>query len=78
MSEALSGVVSIGEKRKTNELERNYMREPIENVTKLQKQLNDLQLENKILKKLLEQAGVPYKEALISVFTDEQIEPYDG
>ena len=40
------------------------MREPVENVTRLQKQLNDLQLENQILKNILEQAGLPYKQAL--------------
>ena len=35
------------------------MRDPIENISKLQKQLNDLQLENQILKNILDRAGVP-------------------
>jgi len=34
------------------------MRDPIENISKLQKQLNDLQLENQILKNILDRAGV--------------------
>lgn len=40
------------------------MRDPIENVTRLQKQLNNLQLENQILKDILDQAGVSYRSAL--------------
>ena len=36
------------------------MRDPIENISQLQKQLNDLQLENQILKNILDQAGLSY------------------
>ena len=40
------------------------MRDPIENISKLQKQLNDLQLENQILKNILDRAGVAYKQSI--------------
>lgn len=53
------------------------MRDPIENVTVLQKQLNDLQLENQILKYLLDQAGVPYKQSLLNWKATEENEAYD-
>lgn len=53
------------------------MRNPIENVTRLQKRLNDLQLENQILKNLLEQAGVSYKEPLSHLKADKVTEAYD-
>ena len=33
------------------------MRDSIENISQLQKQLNDLQLENQILKNILDKAG---------------------
>lgn len=36
------------------------MREPIENVSLLQKQINDLQLENQILKNILDRSGISY------------------
>lgn len=38
------------------------MRTPVENITMLQKQINDLQLENQILKDLLEHSGIPYRQ----------------
>ena len=34
------------------------MRDPIENISQLQKKLNDLQLENQILKNILDKAGL--------------------
>ena len=34
------------------------MRDTIENISLLQKQLNDLQLENQVLKNLLDQSGI--------------------
>lgn len=37
------------------------MRDPIENVTRLQKQLNNLQLENQVLKNILDKAGLSYQ-----------------
>lgn len=54
------------------------MRDPIENVTRLQKQLNDLQLENQILKNLLDQAGVSYKQPLSHLKAVEETEAYDS
>ena len=36
------------------------MRDSIENISQLQKQLNDLQLENQILKNILDRAGLSY------------------
>lgn len=53
------------------------MRDPIENISKLQKQLNDLQLENQILKNLLDQAGVSYKQELLHIKASEELADYD-
>ena len=36
------------------------MREPIENISLLQKQINNLQLENQILKSILDRSGISY------------------
>ena len=36
------------------------MREPIENISLLQKQINRLQLENQILKNILDRSGISY------------------
>ena len=43
------------------------MRDPIENVTRLQKQLNNLQLENQVLKNILDKAGLSYQNELASI-----------
>ena len=40
------------------------MRDSIENISQLQKQLNDLQLENQILKNILDKAGLSYHKEL--------------
>ncbi len=40
------------------------MRDSIENISQLQKQLNDLQLENQILKNILDKAGLSYHKGL--------------
>lgn len=40
------------------------MRDPIENVSLLQKQLNELQLENQILKNILDRSGISYASEL--------------
>lgn len=53
------------------------MRDPIENISKLQKQLNDLQLENQILKNILDQAGVSYKQSIARLKAADEIENYD-
>jgi len=39
-------------------LKEKIMRNPIENISRLQTQLNDLQLENQILKNILDSAGI--------------------
>ena len=43
------------------------MRDSIENISQLQKQLNELQLENQILKNILDEAGLSYHKEL-SIF----------
>ena len=40
------------------------MRDPIENITLLQRQINELQIENQLLKNLLSQNGVSYEKSL--------------
>ena len=44
------------------------MRGSIENVSQLQKPLNDLQLENQISKNILDKAGLPYHHKEIAAF----------
>lgn len=53
------------------------MRDPIENVSQLQKKLNDLQLENQILKNILDRAGVPYHRELSALRQGGDKEIYD-
>lgn len=53
------------------------MRDPIENISQLQKQLNDLQLENQILKNILDQAGLSYYKELSAFKQNENKEAYD-
>ena len=53
------------------------MRDTIENISLLQKQLNDLQLENQLLKNLLDQSGISYMQALKRLRTPETVTAYD-
>ena len=53
------------------------MRDPIENVTRLQKQLNNLQLENQVLKNILDKAGLSYQNELASIGKTEKKENFD-
>ena len=53
------------------------MRDPIENVTRLQKQLNNLQLENQVLKNILDKAGLSYQNELSSIRKTETKENFD-
>lgn len=53
------------------------MRDPIENVSLLQKQLNDLQLENQILKNILDRSGISYTQELKRLRTPEEVRDYD-
>ena len=48
------------------------MRTPVENITMLQKQINDRQLENQILKDLLERSGIPYKQETARIREPEE------
>ena len=42
------------------------MRDSIENISQLQKKLNELQLENQLLKNILDRAGLSYHGAHMS------------
>lgn len=53
------------------------MRTPAENITMLQKQINDLQLENQILKNLLERSGISYRQETDRIREAEQAGEYD-
>lgn len=52
------------------------MRDPIENVSLLQKQLNDLQLENQLLKNILDRSGIPYVQELKRMRAPEETSEY--
>lgn len=53
------------------------MRNPIENISRLQTQLNDLQLENQILKNILDNAGISYRQELVRLHSAEELCDYD-
>ena len=53
------------------------MRDPIENVSLLQKQLNDLQLENQLLKNILDRSGISYVQELKRMRAPEETSEYD-
>ena len=53
------------------------MRDSIENISQLQKKLNDLQLENQILKNILDRAGLSYHEELLTLRQGAGKEAYD-
>lgn len=36
------------------------MRDPVENISLLQRKINDLQIENQLLKNILDQSGISY------------------
>ena len=57
--------------------EEDHMRDPIENITLLQRQINELQIENQLLKNLLSQNGVSYEKSLLQLKTDEHVEEYE-
>ena len=54
------------------------MRDTIENVSQLQKQINDLQLENQILKAILDRSGIPYTQELNRRTAPETVERFDN
>ena len=55
----------------------NEMRELIENVSLLQKQLNELQLENQLLKNILDRSGISYARELKRLRNSEAEKEYD-
>ena len=52
------------------------MRHSIENISQLQKKLNNLQLENQILKSILDKAGVTYHKELSAFIESDSKETY--
>lgn len=54
-----------------------FMRDPIENISRLQTQLNDLQLENQILKNILDNAGISYGQELLRLHASEELCEFD-
>ena len=53
------------------------MRHPVENISLLQKQINDLQLENQILKNILDRSGISYTHEIARIGDSENAEEYD-
>ena len=53
------------------------MRDTVENVSLLQKQLNTLQLENQILKNILDRSGLSYLQELIHLREPEGTENFE-
>lgn len=53
------------------------MRNPIENISHLQTQLNDLQLENQILKNILDRAGISYKQEIMRLQAKDELCDFD-
>ena len=53
------------------------MRDSIENISQLQKRLNNLQLENQILKNILDRAGLSYHKELSAFRQNDGKEVYD-
>ena len=49
------------------------MRDPIDNISRLQTQLNDLQLENPILKNILDNSGISYRQELRRLRSSEEL-----
>ena len=50
------------------------MRNPVENISLLQKQINDLQLENQILKNILDRSGISYVHEIARISESEKAE----
>lgn len=53
------------------------MRNPVENISLLQKQINDLQFENQILKNILDRSGISYTHEIARIGEPEKAEGYD-
>lgn len=53
------------------------MRDPIENVSLLQQKINDLQLENQLLKNILDRSGISYIQEIRRLKEPEKLEEID-
>ena len=53
------------------------MRDPVENVSLLQKQLNALQIENQLLKNILDRSGISYVPELKKLTEPDETESFD-
>ena len=53
------------------------MRDAVENVGLLQKQLNELQIENQLLKNILDRSGISYMQELKYLREPEKAESFD-
>ena len=53
------------------------MRNTTENLSALQSRMNDLQLENQVLKQLLEQNGISYRREIQALHAPEKLEKYE-
>lgn len=53
------------------------MRDSVENISLLQKQINNLQLENQILKNILDRSGISYTHEIARIGDSENAEEYD-
>ena len=53
------------------------MRKSVENISLLQKQINDLQLENQILKNILDRSGISYTHEIARISEHKSAEEYD-
>lgn len=53
------------------------MRDSMENISRMKKQLNELQLENQLLKNMLDKAGLSYHQAISTLRQSDMKEDYD-
>ena len=67
---------SYGANEKDSRLEIK-VRNPVENISLLQKKINDLQLENQILKNILDRSGISYMHETACIGEPENSEKYE-
>ena len=53
------------------------MRSYIRNISALQKAINELQLENELLKRILDDSGISYNERIHKMREDDNCEEYE-
>lgn len=69
--------ISISNGKPHKDMAKMAQGKDLENVTRLQKQLNNLQLENQVLKNILDKAGLSYQNELASIREMEKKEDFD-